>query len=214
MAVPAGLRVARLQSLGNCEVNVVADRLARAARIPVGIEALPGCRLKHWWWPTVADDTRNQDVSLNGTTWRQALDQTFAESPFQWRLLDGVLVIRPASAWSDSGNVLSRHAAAFQASGTLADAVLPALFHAVGSGLAVPYRRVGGFGASIDQALSVAFGGGTFLDAMVTVARTHGAISWQFSYPTSANDDAMLTVYSLSSPNQVIAPPLRIQNER
>ena len=143
-------------------------------------------------------------------TWRQALDRTFADSPFEWRVLDGVLVIRPATAWIAPENVLSRPAGPFQASGTLADAVLPALFNAVSSNLAVPYRRVGGFGPSIDQSISIAFGGGTFLESLVAVARTHGAISWQFSYPKSASDDAMLMVYSLSSPNQVIAPPLRI----
>lgn len=52
---------------------------------------------------------RSPTLDIRGITLRQALDAAVtADRRYEWRYIDGVVVVRPASSWRDSGHPLSR----------------------------------------------------------------------------------------------------------
>jgi hypothetical protein len=52
---------------------------------------------------------RSPTLDIRGTTLRQALDAVVAKDRrYEWRYIDGVVVVRPASAWRDPGHPLLR----------------------------------------------------------------------------------------------------------
>ena len=55
------------------------------------------------------DSTPTALIVTNGLTLRQLLDAVVDADPrYQWRLVDGVVVIRPAAAWADADHPLHR----------------------------------------------------------------------------------------------------------
>jgi hypothetical protein len=52
---------------------------------------------------------RPRPIDIRGVTLRQALDAAVgADRRYEWRYIDGVVVVRPASAWRDAEHPLSR----------------------------------------------------------------------------------------------------------
>jgi hypothetical protein len=52
---------------------------------------------------------RSRTLDIRGVTLRQALDAAVAaDRRYEWRYIDGVVVVRPASAWRDAEHPLSR----------------------------------------------------------------------------------------------------------
>lgn len=72
------------------------QQLATATQVPMGIELAPS-----------AQSTQGESVTLTGLRLRDALDALVRLDPqFGWREMDGVVVIRPKSAWTDPHSAL------------------------------------------------------------------------------------------------------------
>jgi hypothetical protein len=79
-------------------VTDIAD-LAQAARLPLGLELAP------------QEEARAaiKAVTLTGLTVRDALNEMIArDARYEWREVDGVIVIRPLAAWTQPDHPLSR----------------------------------------------------------------------------------------------------------
>lgn len=202
------LSVADTARLDPCEINIVIEEMVRRAGLLAGIENQKQCYPRRSWWSAGAAK-RNRGKLLIGMTWREAFDYVLSSTPFRWEENDNVVIVRPHAAWTDPSDVLNLSAGSFTVSGSLAESILPRLLKSVNPSLLVPYTRVGGFGSSIDKRLSVKFPGGTLLEALNTSIRVHGAAAWALAYPTS-DRKALLFVYSLEAPNQIVAPPLAL----
>lgn len=72
--------------------------LAKATKVPMGIEFLgPGN-------PPVSSS-----IPATGRTLREVLDAMIAVDPrYEWREMQGVIVVRPAAAWHDPESILFR----------------------------------------------------------------------------------------------------------
>lgn len=202
------LHVADANALNPCELDLVITAIIRRAGLVAGLENLADCFPHTPWWSPSAS-RRNVGVNLAGKTWREALDQVTSPTTFRWHEVDGVIVVRPDAAWKDAKNVLSMPAQPFAAKGTLAEGILPRVLATTSPSLFVPYTRVGGFGPSIDRPVRVAFTGGTLLSAVNAAIHAHGSAAWELVHQ-GPERDALLYVYSLEAPGEIIAPPLAV----
>jgi hypothetical protein len=112
------------------------DQLARRARVLVGFENTPDCRLSFWGALAPGEGA----LDLTGMTARQALDQLVAlDSAYRWQEMDGVAVIRPIAAWDDPTNMLNRPTAAFNVADAQVHEALHVLLQAVTPSLFEPH---------------------------------------------------------------------------
>ena len=142
------------------------------------------------------DSTPTALIVTNGLTLRQLLDAIVrADSRYQWRVVDGVVVMRPAAAWADAGHPLHR-------------AVPPVVLDTVTYAGAVDgiLKATGQFTTpnadpTEDVRLSLQFPGGSLLELLSGFAREHGTFGW--SLMSSRKPDG---------PGQLVrAPQLNLQ---
>jgi hypothetical protein len=137
------------------------DHLADATRVPMGLEFLgPG------------KPPPSMGISATGRRLRDVLDAMVAVDPrYEWREMDGVVVIRPAAAWNDAANLLFRMVAPIRMIDVPAQQAIQRLAREVG----------------YQHPLGDAFGGnrvtldlpqGTVLDLANAIVRTHGELTW------------------------------------
>ena len=123
---------------------------------------------------------RPRPLDVRGVTLGQALDAAVAvDRTYAWRAMDGVVVIRPVSAWSDSSHPLLTPAAPLRLEAVpiseLVGAVRQVIDH--NASARVPPRDA-------EPSVSLAFGGGTLLDLLNAAARA-GGIGWRLSSSSS-----------------------------
>jgi hypothetical protein len=140
--------------------------LATAVRVPIGFESgIEPARIAP------------EGVPLRGNRLGDVLEAlTQADPGFEWRVLDGVVVIRPRDAWNDSGNPLSRRVAALRLLNEPIGAVLRTALGAVGepaSHDAFPDSKKVWLDAPP----------GTVLDLLNAVVRAHGGLFWTYAPP-------------------------------
>jgi hypothetical protein len=88
-----------------CAIGTLAHQIALQARVPFGVEHTLDCWLVGWGNAPSAES----DV-LTGMTARQAFDYLHQHLPgYRWQEMEGVVVIRPTTAWNDARNVLNLH---------------------------------------------------------------------------------------------------------
>ena len=164
--------------LAPCAVPAVVTRIARAMRVPLGLEPVPELCV-------AAKPAREQveELALTGLSVRAALDRLVELDPrYQWLEADGVLVMRPLAAWNDRDHFLHRTLPSFRVRNQNVGGALDALMTALG-----PYRFGGGQQmasrtAEGDQHFSISLGATSILEAFNAVARTHGALWWTVRY--------------------------------
>ena len=103
------VRVTNLTGRPPCELWTALEQLARQAQVRIGFEHTLDRGPAPWsGW------ANGNSVSLDGLTARQAFDRVLSHRPdYRWAEVDGVVVIRPATAWAPGGSVLNRPVGTF-----------------------------------------------------------------------------------------------------
>jgi hypothetical protein len=97
------------RSIPPCGITTALARLARKNPMLVGLERAPGCEANKYPTLDLSDAELLNDVPL-----RAVLDRRVALVPdYSWRDVDGVAVVRPASAWTDTKGLLAAPVPAF-----------------------------------------------------------------------------------------------------
>lgn len=137
--------------------------LAAAARAPMGFEsAAPG-------GPT------GWRIEATGRPLRAVLDAIVAaDSRYEWRDDDGVVVLRPSAAWSDRGNALYRSVGAIRFADVGAADVLRIVAGLFGEDLLASQRD----DMRDPKRFSLDLPPGTILDALNGIVRAHGQLAW------------------------------------
>lgn len=149
-------------------LRTVADvaGLAYAARLALGLEMAP------------PDETRApvDAATLTGLTVRDALSAVIARDPrYDWREVDGVIVIRPLTAWTQPDHPLSRETGPVRLDkATLIDAIN------YQQSLLEPglrYGREPDRGADVPR-ITLALPNATHLTLANAIAKSHGDVCW------------------------------------
>ena len=140
----------------------------------------------------------SKELKVSGLTLRVALDQVVATDPrYEWRFVNGVVVMRPIAAWNDSTHPLHRFVPPDlnQVSGGQAvDALKAATGHPGPPVIEFPRTHL----------FSVAFGGGRLIDLLDAIVRAHGEMAWSLTGSVWPSADHKYWTFrpslSLSSP--------------
>jgi hypothetical protein len=137
--------------------------LATAARVPMGFEAAAPRGSRDW------------KVDASGRPLRAVLDAIVAaDSRYEWRDDNGVIVLRPSAAWRDRDSVLYRNVGSIRF-----DAIGPADALRIAAGLfgteILPSQR-NDLGETKRFRLDLP--PGTILDALNGIVRSHGMLAW------------------------------------
>jgi hypothetical protein len=168
-----------------CTVTATAGRIAQVVEEPFGTERWPAdepCPI-----PPVSAEGITGRLTLTGLTAREALDRLMeVDSRYEWREIDGVIVVRPRMAWSDPNHFLHRTVSSFTVHDQHLGSTLEAVIDTFG-----PFRWPGGgrFISSTRQAdrvISLNLGTTSILEILNAAVRTHGAMGWVLSYCGSA----------------------------
>ncbi len=162
-----------------CAVASIVRFIARDVNIPAGIEYLPeecGWDRPHTYDPAI------QPVLLRTQTVEQAMNQLVTADPrYRWAMSDGVLVMRPVTAWADREHFLNQSAGLFGFDEQNMHGALDYLKLAFGqrshAGALIPGRTAQG-----DQKFTVKPQTTSLIGALDAVVRAHGAMQWEISY--------------------------------
>ena len=135
--------------------------LANATRVPMGIEFLgPG------------NPPRSAEIPATGRTLREVLDAMVAIDPrYEWREMDGVIVIRPTASWNDPQSLLFRLVPGERMDDVSPQEAVERLARQLGHN-----GRLGGIPGG--KLLSIDAPQGTVLDFANTIVRAHGEMIW------------------------------------
>ena len=134
--------------------------LANATRVPMGIEFLNPA--SHFQVP---------DIPATGRTLREVLDAMIAVDPrYEWREMDGVIVIRPVGAWNDPRDMLFRIVEPIHLIDVTPDDAIRRIAREVG--YPHPITAFPGKPMSLDLPQ------GTVLDLANAIVRAHGELTW------------------------------------
>jgi hypothetical protein len=196
------IRVTHPSLVDRCNWIVTIPQIGSALNVPVGIENSRDCWLL---WRGKSASGPEQTLNLTGMSIRQAFDHLMTFMPgFSWRELNGVIVVRPTTAWSNPRNVLSLSTAAFEARDEPLDNAIHTVLKSVTLKVFVPHEDVPRPADPIDQRISVSFSGGTMLEALNEIARARGRVYWQFGYDMVPKQ-ALLEFGMLDSASLVLA---------
>jgi hypothetical protein len=164
------------------------EQLARRTQVLVGFEQTPDCRLA----PS-ALRAGDSGLDLTGLTAREAFDRLIIADPrYRWQEVGQLVVIRPVAAWIDPTNLLNREVRPFKVENAHVHTVLHELLQAAMPSLFIPHTdlQLSSNGrpdnprppAWIDTPVSLAYRGGTLLEALGILAKAHGRLIWQVGY--------------------------------
>jgi hypothetical protein len=172
------LRIDNPRFVDPCASGQAVDQIARAAHMLVGFESTPDC----WLCPRSLWAAPDGDI-LTGMSARQAFDHLIASMPTDsWKALNGIVVVRPTSAWNDPDNLLNQPVQPFEATNEHVVDILHAVLRATTPPLFLPHQDLPRSGELVNHSMTVVFPGGTMLDALNAVVRAHGSAEWQVGY--------------------------------
>ena len=196
------------RSLDPCAGHLAVDQIARQANVLVGFENTPDC-----WLGPMAVKAGGVSEILTGMSARQAFDHLMTVTPmYSWREMEGVAVVRPKAAWDDPTDVLNLPAASFSAIDTPVNDALHTALQAVTPPVFYPHDDVPHFGRPIDVPVTVAFPGGTMLEALNAIVRAHQSAHWQLGY--SGNNRATVALESLAFTGGGVMAPVALPPAR
>jgi hypothetical protein len=192
-----------------CDLAASIDQLARTIQMAFGVEA-EGCRGRTFRERDASEcGAACETIDLTGRSGRTVLDQLVEILPdYEWRELDGVIVVRRRAAWHDATNVLHRQVGPVTMHGT-AGGIVDAVLNAATPSLVQPYQRVPG--ADIEPPFPIAFAGGTFLDALNAVVRGHSRAGWELAHDQEGNLGT-LWVTTLDVGARGVMAPVRVRS--
>jgi len=183
-----------------CALWTTLEQLARQAQVRLGFEQTLDCP------PTgVTKQPYGPSLRLDGLTPRQAFDRVLSQRPdYRWAEVEGVIVVRPTTAWASNGNVLNAPVSAFaiadrhphHALHTVFQSMQPSLFQDhTDLELSSNTRRLEDrhSTALIDSPVSVTFAGGTLLQALSALTREFGG-TWEVGYSSRAENLRSISV--------------------
>lgn len=193
-------RISKPERLHPCLFHVPVDQIARKVHLLLGFENTTDC----WLSKRSLELSDNGEV-VTGKTPRQLLDHLVALVPgFRWQDMDDVVVVRPSRAWDDPKNPLNLPARPFNAVDAHMNDLLHLALSAATPSLMFPHVDRSGSEGSLDRRVSIAFSGGTIIDALNAVVRADNDSEWQFGYIESR---ATVEVSALAlSGGSVMAP--------
>ena len=122
------------------------------------------------------DSTPTALIVTNGLTLRQLLDAVVdADARYEWRLVDGVVVIRPAAAWADANHPLHRAVPPVVLNTVTFAGAVDGILKATGQ-YTQPYAN-----RTEDTRFSLDFPGGSLLELLAGIVRAHGTFSWSLT---------------------------------
>lgn len=140
--------------------------LAAATGVPFGMQATPGPSPERWSAP---------EFTATGRTLREVLEILAAtDRRYSWRVLDGMIVIRPISSWSDSSDPLFALVPAVH----LEEVTMTEAVRKVVLGLGAPDQTYSTFPDS--KTVSLSAGPGSALDLLTALVKAHGTLTWTF----------------------------------
>lgn len=149
--------------------------LAEATKAPMGIEFLGP-----------DPPARSGNINATGRTLREVLDAMIAVDPrYEWREMQGVIVVRPAAAWHDPESILFRLVPSVRLANVSPQAAIDRVAQALGF-QPVLAGFADGKTISLDQPQ------GTVLDLVNAMLRAHGEITWAL---TPSDPDAKRAGY-------------------
>jgi hypothetical protein len=160
--------------LAHCVVPELAGRVFQATLAPGGREYLPGrCGREQ-------PASVGERVTLRGLTAQEALNRLVQlDARYQWVEQDGVLIVRPVGAWNDANHFLHRRVSVAFTDQNVGGA-LNALLTAIGP---TQFRGERTFNTlDMNRLFSVSVNARSVLEALNTVARTHGRLQWGVGY--------------------------------
>lgn len=159
--------------LGHCVVPELASHVLKATLSPGGLEYLPGRCGKQ-------APSMGERVSLRGLTAREALDRLVQlDARYRWAERDGVLIVRPVTAWDHPAHFLHRTVSVAFTDQNVGGA-LSALLTAIGP---TKFLGEGTFNTlQMNRRFSVSLNATSVLEALNAVARTHGDLQWLVGY--------------------------------
>jgi hypothetical protein len=176
-AIEGGVRFEDPRVGNHCQSGASLHQIALQGRLLYGFENTSDC------WLGRATYQVRPDTQLTASTPREALDRLIAAMPgFQWKEIDGVVVVRPTTAWADPDDVLNLPTAAFRAPhGPFNDALHTAL-RAVTPPLIDPSHEDVPHSDRMNSAASVTFRGGSLLEALNELVRARHDAFWRIGY--------------------------------
>lgn len=207
-SVPS-VRAAALKDGAPCGLWRTVEHISRFARVPVGFEHTSSCAPQGWGRRPEADA-----AVLDGLTPRQMFDQLVAARPdYAWKEIDGVVVLRPVTAWRDTANVLGRSVAPLAVTNRhphdllhdVFQAARPSLFQPHEDSRLSPEAHSSGPPAAIDRHVNLTFAGGTLLQTLNAVTRTTGA-RWELGYW----GHPQVTLYATAYDGGATSVPMRV----
>jgi hypothetical protein len=167
--------------LALCGVPGIARRIAESAAIPAGIESVPDCRNLD---PLPPPREQAEQITFLGMTVAAALDRLMTLDPrYRWTESDGVIVVRPLEAWTDSRHFLNTTMSdvgfSDQAIGNVANLVSQAMHS---KPLKLSDIEVPGRTEQANLHFSIAPRPTSIIEFMNAVVRAHGALAWTVGY--------------------------------
>ena len=190
-----------------CTVTTMAFRIAQVVEEPVGIERWPeDCPL-----PPRSAESITDWLTLTGLNARDALDRLMElDRRYEWREMDGVIVVRPRIAWTDSSHFLHRTVSSFTVRNKHLGSTLEAVIDALGPFPWPAGERFVSSTRQADRVISVNLGTTSIIEILNAVVRTHGAISWSVYYcrPEAIHENAWfrLLTFDLAGPARPAFP--------
>jgi hypothetical protein len=201
-------RIINSRFLQSCNIGTAIDQIARHANVRVGVENTTDC----WLSPRSLSAGDDAEV-LSGMSARQAFDHVIELMPaYQWKDMDGVIVVRPKAACDNPTNVLNLPTASVNVANAHVHRVLHDILHATTPSLFYPHTDLVLSSAphrssrSIDEPVSVAFRGGTFLDALNAVVRSYEG-EWELGYLGGATIMLRTLVFAGGTTTSPVALP-------
>lgn len=123
---------------------------------------------------------RPRPLDVRGVRLAQALDAAVAaDRKYAWRVMDGVVVIRPVTAWTDASHPLLKPVAALRLESVYRSQLVDAVRRIVD-----PRSSASTPSAADEVRVSLDFAGGTLLDLLNAAARAGGS-AWRLSSSSS-----------------------------
>ena len=205
------------QPLGPCEIPSAIIRMAKAVRVPLGIEELPDdCVLPPARPSNESITPLREKVYLTGKSVGEALNELVAiDRRYRWTASDGVIIVRPLSAWADKTHFLHRAIPPFSVIDQNMGAALDEWRRAMWGIDARPpsdHMRGGHRTAEGNRPFRVVVeDGATAIEALDQIVRLHGALYWQVRYcqPRAEARYATVWLWTLEDDPTGLGVPLK-----
>lgn len=202
------VRIDNPRFLPPCAGGMAVDQIARAAHVLVGFENTEDC----------APGPRSLKAgagseSISGMSARLAFDRWIVSRPmYSWKPLNGMVVFRPTTAWANADNVLNQTVQPFRVTNEHVDDILHTALRAATPSLFIPHEDVPRRSTLASHSMTVAFAGGTLLDALNAIVLAHGGAEWEVGY---TGNRAHIVVSTVGFPkDSVMAPTALPQSHR